>query len=170
MDISTISRALDQIDGLLNDVGDRWDAPTPCADWSVKALADHLVNTTAQFAAMASGRPADFAADQPGHDDPPTEFRTSRDALLSALETNPGGAPEGMLAGELAVHTWDLATALGRGSSDLDPELAETGYAFMSTQLTDDRRGEAFAPQQPAPPDANAYERLAAFAGRTVSR
>ncbi len=170
MDISTISRALDQIDGLLNDVGDRWDAPTPCADWSVRALANHLVNTTGQFATMASGRTVDWGAAQPGHDDPAVEFRTRRDALLAALEADPDSVPEGMLAGELAVHTWDLATALGRGSSDLDPRLAETGYDFMSAELTQDRRGEAFAPQQPAPADADAYERLAAFAGRTISR
>ena len=71
-------------------------------------------------------------------------------------------------AAELAVHAYDLATALGRATADLDPEIAETGYAFMSSSMSDDMRGEAFGPQQPAPADADAYQRIAAFAGRPV--
>ena len=73
-----------------------------------------------------------------------------------------------MAAGELAVHTYDLATALGRSTADLDPEIAQVGYDFMSTSLTDDNRGNAFRPEQPAPDGADIYQRLAAFAGRSV--
>jgi hypothetical protein len=73
-----------------------------------------------------------------------------------------------MAAAELAVHAYDLATALGRSTTDLDPEVAEAGYAFMSSSMTDDMRGDAFGPEQPAPPDADAYQRIAAFAGRPV--
>ena len=46
-----------------------------------------------------------------------------------------------MVVSELAVHTWDLATALGRDTSELDPALAEAGYAFMTKSLTDDEPG-----------------------------
>ena len=38
----------------------------------------------------------------------------------------------------------------------------------MSQSLTDENRGGAFKPEQPAPDGANAYERLAAFGGRSV--
>ena len=77
-----------------------------------------------------------------------------------------GGAfPEGMAAAELAVHTYDLATALGRATADLDPEVAEEGRAFMTSSMTDEMRGDAFGPEQPAPADADAYQRIAAFAG-----
>jgi hypothetical protein len=41
---------------------------------------------------------------------------------------------------------------------------------FMSANMTEERRGGAFDPEQPAPDGANAYERIAAFAGRTVRR
>ena len=34
--------------------------------------------------------------------------------------------------------------------------------------MTDDMRGSAFGPEQPAPGDATAYERIAAFAGRAI--
>jgi hypothetical protein len=34
--------------------------------------------------------------------------------------------------------------------------------------MTGDMRGDAFAPEQPAPAGADAYQRIAAFAGRSV--
>jgi hypothetical protein len=66
------------------------------------------------------------------------------------------------------VHTWDLAAALGRSSGDLDPEVAERGLVFMHANLTNDNRSPAFGPEQPAPDSADAYLRIAAFAGRPV--
>jgi hypothetical protein len=74
-----------------------------------------------------------------------------------------------MAAAELAVHTSDLSTALGRATADLDPEVAEVGLAFMTSSMTDDMRGDAFGPEQSAPADADVYERIAAFAGRALS-
>ena len=42
---------------------------------------------------------------------------------------------------ELAVHTWDLATALGRPTHDFDPEVAERGPTFMAhTRLGHDEQ------------------------------
>jgi uncharacterized protein (TIGR03086 family) len=67
---------------------------------------------------------------------------------------------------ELAVHTWDLARAIGH-SPHLDPEVAERGLAFMSSALTPEVRGESFGPPVPVADDAPVYDRLAAFAGRT---
>ena len=69
---------------------------------------------------------------------------------------------------ELAVHTWDLATALGRPTGNLDAEVAERGLAFMRASLTEDYRGSAFGPEQPVPEGADPYQCIAAFAGRSV--
>ena len=69
---------------------------------------------------------------------------------------------------EVAVHTWDLATATGQPVDRLDPEVAERGLAFMSAVLKPEMRGEVFAPERQAPDGASAYERIAAFAGRDV--
>jgi hypothetical protein len=38
----------------------------------------------------------------------------------------------------------------------------------MAASMTDEMRGDAFAPERPAPADADAYQRIAAFAGRSV--
>jgi hypothetical protein len=73
-----------------------------------------------------------------------------------------------MAAAELAVHAYDLAVALDSATSDLDPEVAEVGHAFMVASMSDDMRGDAFGPEQPAPQGADPYERLAAFAGRPL--
>ena len=66
------------------------------------------------------------------------------------------------------MHTWDLATAIGRSTGEFDAEVAERGLAFMRANLTEDTRGSAFGPEQPAPEAADAYQGIAAFAGRSV--
>lgn len=168
-DTSLIVRGLDQLVSLLGGVTpDQASRPTPCADWTVADLADHVVGTTAQFTVMAQGGQPDWGA-APTHEAQPAEaLRRRSDEFVTALEAGDGSFPVGMAAGELAVHTWDLATALGRDTADLDPAVAEAGRAFMTQSLTDQMRGDAFGPEQPAPAGADAYQRAAAFAGRIV--
>ena len=116
------------------------------------------------MAVMAQGGKPDWSSLADHHDNPAPVLRKAGDDIVAAFDAGTE-APEGMIASELAVHTWDLATALGRDTGELDPAVAEAGYAFMSESLTDDKRGDSFEPEQQAPEGANAYERLAAFAG-----
>jgi len=78
--------------------------------------------------------------------------------------------PPALQFAEFAVHDWDLATALGLRPDALDPQVAELGLEFMRTNLTPELRGGAFGPEQPAPPDAGPYDRIAAYAGRPITR
>ncbi len=168
MSSSTVERALAQITDVLGQVTpEDLERPTPCSEWTVADLSDHVVNSVAGMATMASGGQPDFT-NTTHHDDPAAAVQREGQALVNALGSSSGTFPEGMAAAELAVHTYDLTTALGRSTADLDPEIAETGLAFMSASMTDDNRGSAFGPPQPAPDDATAYQRIAAFAGRTV--
>lgn len=165
---SIVTRALDQLGALLaavtpEDVG----RATPCSDWTVADLSDHLVNSVAGMATMARGGEPDWAASI-HHEDPASAFRLEGRALVEALDASSGSFPVGMAAAELAVHAYDLTTALGRSTANLDPEVAEAGLAFMTSSMTDDMRGDAFGPEQSAPANAGAYERIAAFAGRSV--
>ena len=172
-DVSVLRRGLDQLAGLLEDVpGESRGAPTPCAQWNVQDLVDHVVATPSRFALMARGERVDWSSVPSSGTEPAARFRSNAEELLRALADDGGsggGVPLDWQCAELAVHTWDLATALGRPTGDLDAEVAERGLAFMSQGLTDDNRSPAFGPEQPAPEGADAYQRVAAFAGRSVT-
>ena len=79
------------------------------------------------------------------------------------------GFPPGMMLAELGVHTYDLATTFESPTGQLDPDVAEKALAFMQENLKPEIRGDAFDEEKPAPRDADAYQRLAAFAGRDVA-
>ncbi len=173
--VRVLGRALDQAGDVLDHVHpEQLGDPTPCTDWDVAALVDHLVATPSQFLAMMRG-------EQPDRSSPPphvssgwaAEFRNHADDLIHAWHEldrdgrSPATAPEWQVA-ELAVHTWDLARAIGFAVDRLDPEVAETGHSFMRGAMQPDMRGPAFGPEQPAPSDAGPYDALAAFAGRSV--
>ena len=118
---------------------------------------------------MVRGEDVDWTAPTPHHDDPLTAYRQHADELRAALADSPDAPPgPDWQCAEIAVHTWDLATALGRPTADLDTDVARRGLAFMQASLNDDDRSPAFDPEQPAPDDADAYTRIAAFAGRKV--
>ena len=170
-----LRQGLDQLETLLTDVrpeasGD----PTPCTEWKVQDLVDHVVATPTRFARMLRGEPIDWSAPTPpAGDDPAGAFRSHADDLLSAWRDHSGSAEEAGLnwqCAELAVHTWDLATAVHAPTSTLDPLVAERAMAFMGASLTPENRAPVFGPQQPVHDDADAYERIAAFAGRSVQR
>jgi len=172
-DLALLAVSLDQAAGLLGRVGDdELAARTPCAEWTVADLVDHLVNTPSVLATITRGEEPDWGA-APPHvgSDREARFRTAGDDLVEAWRATGEGAQPSPLdwqLAELAVHTWDLARALDRPTGDLEPAVAERGLAFMQAGLTADNRAPVFAPEQPAPPDADAYTRIAAFAGRQV--
>jgi len=172
-DAGVLRRGLDQLAGLLNDVpSGALGNPTPCPEWTVQDLVDHIVAAPSRFARMARGEAVDWSATPSAGHDPAARFRSQAEDLLRAV-TDDGAPADGPVTldwqcAELAVHTWDLATAVGRPTGDLDAEVAERGLAFMRAGLTDDNRGPAFGPEQPAPEGADAYQRIAAFAGRSV--
>jgi uncharacterized protein (TIGR03086 family) len=171
-DLPLLVVAVEQVADLLGGVDDAGlDGRTPCADWTVADLVDHVVNVPSHFATTMRGEEPDWAAAPPHVGaDRVAVFRAASDRLVDHWRRSDAAAPiplDWQLA-ELAVHTWDLATAVGEPTTALDPEVAQRGLAFMQANLTPDRRGPAFGPERPAPPDADAYARIAAYAGRDV--
>jgi uncharacterized protein (TIGR03086 family) len=160
---------------------DQLDDPTPCTEWSVRQLINHLVTGTLAFVSIVTGAPApDRGADHLG-DAPLDAYRGAVRELRAALSaegamdrtypTPLGQGPGAMLLTmrtiETTVHSWDLAKATGQ-STDLDAELARWALGSLRGALPADRAGGPFAAEQPAPPAATAADQLAAFAGRTV--
>jgi uncharacterized protein (TIGR03086 family) len=170
---------------------EQWTSPTPCAEWDVRQLLDHVTSGNRMFAALASGeRPEGMegllqlrARVAPAADDDPVEtFRDSGRQLLEAFSDpdfpdgtylTPIGERSGdfvilMRTSEGLIHGWDLARATGQ--TPAFPEaIAEQTLASLHLTLADrprDPRG--FGVEQPVPADAPAIDRLAGFVGRSV--
>lgn len=167
--VVVLSRALDQAgDALASIHADDWERPTPCGDWSVRDLAAHLTGTPGHFLQMARGEEVDWSAGPEGPEHGwVARFRADADDLIHHWHGQPAdrAAQADWQSAELGVHTWDLVTALGR-PVELDDEVAERGLAFLEQSLTADNRGNVFGEPVEVSPDAPAYDRLVAFAGR----
>ena len=165
-----LDTALDQLRPLLAtvtaaDLGH----PVPCAGWTVADVVDHVVHGLGNFATTVSGGDADWSRPPAAvAADPLPAYDEAAAGLRAAWEHPAEHANADWQCAELAVHTWDLCRGLGRDPADLDPRVAERGLGFMRASLREEMRGNAFGPEQPAPDGADAYARIAAFAGRTV--
>ena len=162
-DLDGLLRALERtIDDL--DDGD-WQRPTPCTEWDVAALVDHLTTDLHRFAAGMRGEEVDWSADAGGAEDRAAAFGEAAAQLRAACDEGHEAQVDWQLA-ELAAHAWDLRTATGATTEDLDESAAVRGLDFVRRNLSDDRRGDAFSPAVEPRAEADAYERLAAFSGR----
>jgi len=161
---------------------DQYDLPSPCAEWTVRGVLNHMVTGNLMAEAIVAGvAHPDRSVDRLG-DDPRGVFAASLASTRAALATPglmermvatprgeaPGVALVHMRVAELVVHGWDLAKATGQ-STDLDPELAADALAAWRERFGDRPRTTLpFGEPQPVPDDATAADKLAAFLGRTV--
>jgi uncharacterized protein (TIGR03086 family) len=160
----------------------QWVLPTPCPDWTVRDVVNHLVFGHRRFAAALTGGTPPAPGDGPLMNDPGAAYRSSAEAMLAAFRaegalerpvTIPAGTLPGSVACELRVveelvHGWDLARATGR-PLEFRADLIEESIAFSRRQLgriPADRT--PFGPSQPVADDAPALDRLAALLGREV--
>jgi uncharacterized protein (TIGR03086 family) len=159
----------------------QWEAPTPCKNWDVRALVNHVVMGQAVFIAALHGqvRP-DVTADFLG-DDPLGNFRSSSQMLLTAFELDgamsktikvpfgeiPGFGAMHLRAIEALVHGWDLSQATGQPISFAE-DLTAVELAFARAAIGAVPREGRFDVEQPVAADAPALEQLAALLGRSV--
>lgn len=158
-------------------------APTPCAEYDVKALVNHLFQVVVEFQKLAAKEASDFgeAPDRVGAGPDWRERLADETDKLVAAWSAPG-AEEGVtgamnmparLVGSMAlldltVHVWDLARATGR-----EYRLGEAAAAVVE-QLADAvdelaptaRTMGVFGDPVPVAEGASAFERLLAATGR----
>jgi len=160
---------------------DRWTAPTPCTEWNVRDLVNHLVGMNLVLVAMLEESPMpERGADRLGAD-PAGAYRRSA-AALQAAAARPGvlersqATPVGVATGaerlqwrivDLLAHGWDLVQATGL-VAELPDDLAGQALTFVRAQLPRQSRAGRFAEPQPIRDNAPAIDQLAAFTGRPV--
>lgn len=165
---------------------DQLGAPTPCSDYDVAALIDHIVG--AAHRAVSVGRGEALTGDEFPHvdlSDAPDQLLEAEkearaawadDSTLVTTTTMPwgeaytGAVLVDMYLAELAAHAWDLAAATGQVGR-LDADLAGPALQGAQSMLKPEYRnlmepGSPFGSEVEPPPDATDWERMAAFMGR----
>ena len=161
---------------------------TPCPDYSVGDLLDHIDGLALAFT-WAATKSAPTGADAPAASGDAgrlgDDWRTRIPDRLAALadawrdatawtgmtQAGPVELP-GQVAGlvaldEVVVHGWDLARSTGQAFT---PDAAAIdGAAGFVAMFTDDNRGDAFGAAVPIGSDSSALDRLVAGTGRDPS-
>jgi uncharacterized protein (TIGR03086 family) len=180
---------LDVILPALNDVArnvrpDQMTNATPCSDFTVRDVFNHMIGGAGFFAAQFRGE-APPEAPPDGTDltgnDPVATFTDAIHALAEAAK-QPGAlertvvSPFGEVPGDVVarflaldgmVHTWDLATATGQTYDPPEPVVVEV-LAFARQAIAPEMRGGPFGSEVPTPSDATRLQELVAFTGRTI--
>lgn len=175
----SIGRCADRVDAIRDD---QWDNPTPCADWDVRTLVNHLCNEQLWAPHLVAGETMEQVGDRYDGDvlgdDPRTTFcRASEIAAAAFSEADLdaivhlsfGDVPchvylQQMLT-DAEVHGWDLAKGLGE-PADLEPETASYLLPIMEAQEDLIRSSGVFDEPVVVDDDADDADRLLGFLGR----
>jgi uncharacterized protein (TIGR03086 family) len=180
-DVDLLESILTKTARLMAEVGpDERMRPTPCPDYDVRTLVNHMAGWAQVFAAAARGE--QFDGDPGTYDgtDPASDFRTAAEAIVSGWReggldrqvTLTGGEIPGHLAVsmtlmEFLTHGWDLAVATEQEVPYTEQEAAEV-LARAEKTLPPQFRGEGrpFGQIVEVPDGAPSIDRLIGFMGR----
>lgn len=155
-------------------------AATPCPDWNVRAVLNHVVSAARMFTLVNAGEAAVLdTGDLLGEDPAASLAAVARDHVESwrragALDGDRSyffgtfPAPAALLVNltEVVVHGWDLATATDQDRA-IDPQVARALNDFWQPIPLDPHRASgAFGPQIPIDTTAPATDRLLGYLGR----
>jgi uncharacterized protein (TIGR03086 family) len=156
---------------------DRWDAATPCQEWTTLDLVRHVVDSQGLFLSLV-GR--EVGPLPPLEKDPTGAFDAARAAVLADLQdperagaefeghagrTTLERAVDRFLTFDLVVHRWDLARATGldEGIDQADLAFVRQGTDAMGDML---HTSGSTAPPLDPPPGADEQTALLARLGR----
>jgi uncharacterized protein (TIGR03086 family) len=157
--------------------------PTPCPEWDVRTLLNHIILWTAYSAeqrarggsvaedlmskdfAAEPGFAADYAAQvdkalMPWSD--PSAWERDLGVMGNAM---PAADVAAMLIMELVLHGWDLATATGQEYHCPD-DVAAVLLTTVQQQADLFRQYQGFADEVQVPVDAPVFDRALALSGR----
>lgn len=153
------------------------DKPTPCSDFTVHGLVEHLTTSLGQLGGLSGAelerREAETAEEQIAFAAQQAIEAWSRRGLDGTVAFGDNEVPASFAAGilsmELLLHAWDLATATGQQLHVSDEVVAycgELGQALINDQT---RANGSFGPAIVAAPDADGLGRLVALSGRRAA-
>ncbi|MGN6474827.1 MAG: TIGR03086 family metal-binding protein [Mycobacteriales bacterium] len=161
-------------------------APTPCTEWDVRQLLNHVVAEDLWAPPLFAGRSVDEVAGEIPDDalgDDPVAAWTAASTTAVAAADDPGLKDRTMrltgreatpaqylmeMAIDHATHAWDLSAALGSPTT-LDPDLVATLAAWFAPQAELWRSiGGIIGPPVPVGDDADAQTKLLADLGRST--
>ena len=163
---------------------DQYALPTPCEDWDVHALLDHVIGGNLWVGELMDGKTIEEVGDKLDGDsvgdDPAGAYAASATvadagfsqdgAMAKPVAVSYGPVPGEVYAGhrfiDVLVHGWDLARATGQDET-LDPELVEMCIALVEPQIDLLRPSGMFGGDIDIPADADPQTRLLATLGRS---
>ncbi|WP_199440108.1 TIGR03086 family metal-binding protein [Umezawaea beigongshangensis] len=166
---------------------EHWQRPTPCSDWSVGDLVQHLVREQLWAPELLAGCTVEQVGDRFDHDTPGSdplmawvlaagaarESWTAPNALLRKVHVSSGriSAEEygWQMTLDLTVHSWDLARGIGVDDR-VDPALAAAVLSRVEPQVEAWRGSGMFGDAVPVPEDADDQDRLLGLLGRDPGR
>ena len=164
---------------------ERWSGPTPCTDWDVRALVNHLVGENLWTPPLFEGRTIADVGDAYDGDvlgtDPKAAWDVAASPAVGAVQGDGAmdrtvhlsfGDFEGrfyawQLFFDFLIHGWDLSRAIG-AEERMDPELVDAALAWFVDMESVYRQGGAISERPEVPDDADPQTRLLAMTGRTA--
>lgn len=182
--IDAFDTAFKEWDRLVHKVGDQqWDDPTPCTEWNVRDLVNHLVSEHLWAPHLLAGETLEEVGDRYDGDvvgdDPVAAWERAgtasyaafhrKGALRGDVHVTGGKTPAEeyawQMTTDLTVHGWDLARAI-QVPSRMHDELADAVYQHIAPQAESWHEAGIFDPPVPVPDDAVPQDRLVALLGR----
>lgn len=172
--------------GKVAGAADQLDAQSPCTEWTVRRVIDHLLAGLEMFAgatlggevAPPSGPPPELVHDedpaaQYEHDRKKVAMLYAEPGVLQGMVNGAGGrqVPAAQVLGiafcDHLLHGWDIATATGQDATIPD-DLAQAAWSFLEGQISDEARGPdgIFAEAVPVADGASVQDKLVAYCGR----
>ena len=159
------------------------DLPTPCSDWTVRDLLNHVVGENAWMVPLLAGSTIAEVGGRLDGDllgtDPAAAWEEAAAAAVAAAAEDgalertvhvsfgdiPGGEYVAQVTTDHVIHAWDLARAVS-GDEHLDEELAEFAFRYLEPQVEGWREAGAFGPAVDVPAGAGTQRRLLGLTGR----
>jgi uncharacterized protein (TIGR03086 family) len=162
---------------------DQWTGPTPCTEWSVRDLVNHLTYETLWASELLAGKTVAqvgdrFDGDNLGVDPFDAWDRaaasaiaafTSDTALSTTVDSSMGPLPGptylGQIFMDVVIHGWDLARGIGADDT-IEPAFAEQLYAEVAPKEDDIKAWGVFGDRVVPPEGADTQTKLLAVLGR----